>query len=150
MDHRHWPSAFDPAGDDLMRQQPRPVGECVVTLQTWRGIAFVGTIMAAGTLFAFDVSLPGGFVDGAYAQTMAFTTLMLFQIFNVINARSDETSAFVGLLRVTAQLWRLEMRRGPLQATSRTSSPRQSSTRTRRRRANLARLSWPDKDRPNM
>ena len=47
----------------------------------------------AGKLFAFDVSLPGGFVDGFYAQTMAFTTLMLFQIFNVINARSDETSA---------------------------------------------------------
>ena len=57
--------------------------------------------MAAGTLFVLDVSLPGGFVDGSgslrYAQTMAFTTLMLFQIVNVVNARSDETSAFVGL-----------------------------------------------------
>ena len=57
--------------------------------------------MAAGTLFALDVSLPGGFVDGSgslrYAQTMAFTTLMLFQIFNVVNARSDDISAFVGL-----------------------------------------------------
>ena len=28
---------------------------------------------------------------------MAFTTLMLFQIFNVVNARSDDISAFVGL-----------------------------------------------------
>ncbi len=41
--------------------------------------------MATGTLFVLDVSLPGGFVDGSgnlrYAQTMAFTTLMLFQIF---------------------------------------------------------------------
>ena len=32
-----------------------------------------------------------------YAQTMAFTTLMLFQLFNVFNARSDERSAFAGL-----------------------------------------------------
>ena len=32
-----------------------------------------------------------------YAQTMAFTTLMLFQLFNVFNARSDEQSAFHGL-----------------------------------------------------
>jgi Ca2+-transporting ATPase len=32
-----------------------------------------------------------------YAQTMAFTTLMLFQLFNVFNARSDEESAFRGL-----------------------------------------------------
>ncbi len=35
--------------------------------------------------------------DLRYAQTMAFTTLMLFQLFNVFNARSDERSAFVGL-----------------------------------------------------
>ena len=59
------------------------------------------SIMAAGTLFVLDASLPGGFVEGAgdlrYAQTMAFTTLMLFQMFNVLNARSDEQSAFVHL-----------------------------------------------------
>ena len=30
---------------------------------------------------------------------MTFTTLMLFQLFNVINARSDERSAFEGLFR---------------------------------------------------
>ena len=57
--------------------------------------------MAAGTLFVLDASLPGGFVEGSgdlrYAQTMAFTTLMLFQMFNVLNARSDERSAFVHL-----------------------------------------------------
>jgi Ca2+-transporting ATPase len=34
-----------------------------------------------------------------HAQTMAFTTLMAFQIFNVFNARSDERSAFEGLFR---------------------------------------------------
>jgi Ca2+-transporting ATPase len=33
---------------------------------------------------------------------MAFTTLMLFQLFNVFNARSDERSAFVGLFH---NLW---------------------------------------------
>jgi Ca2+-transporting ATPase len=67
----------------------------------WCGIVFVGVIMAIGTLFVLDASLPGGFVDGRgdlrYAQTMAFTTLMLFQMFNVVNARSDEQSAFVRL-----------------------------------------------------
>jgi Ca2+-transporting ATPase len=91
----------DPAGEDLMRQPPRPVGEGVLTPRMWRGIIFVGVIMAAGTLFVFDASLPGGFVEGTgslrYAQTMSFTTLMLFQIVNVVNARSDRISAFVGL-----------------------------------------------------
>jgi Ca2+-transporting ATPase len=64
--------------------------------------------MAAGTLFVLDASLPGGFVDGPgnlrYAQTMAFTTLMLFQMFNVVNARSDERSAF-GQLFTNHWLW---------------------------------------------
>jgi Ca2+-transporting ATPase len=64
--------------------------------------------MAAGTLFVLDASLPGGFVAGTgdlrYGQTMAFTTLMLFQVFNVINARSDERSAFVHLF-TNVWLW---------------------------------------------
>jgi Ca2+-transporting ATPase len=74
----------------------------------WRGIIFVGAIMAAGTLFVLDASLPGGMIEGAgdlrYGQTMAFTTLMPFQIFNVFNARSDEQSAFVRLL-TNGWLW---------------------------------------------
>jgi len=91
----------DPAVEDLMQQPPRPPGEGVITPRMWRGIVFVGIIMAAGTLFVFDASMPGGFVAGhgdlRFGQTMAFTTLMLFQIFNVLNARSDERSAFVHL-----------------------------------------------------
>jgi P-type Ca2+ transporter type 2C len=98
----------DPADDGLMDQPPRPVGERVITARMWSGIVFVGAVMAVGTLFVLDASLPGGFVDGAgdlrYAQTMAFTTLMLFQIFNVLNARSDERSAFVHMFR-NAWLW---------------------------------------------
>lgn len=35
---------------------------------------------------------------------MAFTTLVLFQLFNVFNARSDERSAFSGLFR-NVWLW---------------------------------------------
>jgi Ca2+-transporting ATPase len=84
-----------------MREPPRPPAERVLTPRMWRGIAFVGVVMATGTLWVLDASLPGGFVAGSgdlrYAQTMAFTTLMLFQIFNVVNARSDERSAFAHL-----------------------------------------------------
>ena len=91
----------DPADEGLMQQPPRPIGEGVLTARMWRGIVFVGVVMAVGTLFMLDASLPGGFVEGSgelrYAQTMAFTTLMLFQMFNVLNARSDERSAFVHL-----------------------------------------------------
>ena len=58
----------------------------------WAGIFFVGAIMAFGTLAVLDASLPGGLIEGSgtisYGQTMAFTTLTLFQLFNVFNARS--------------------------------------------------------------
>jgi Ca2+-transporting ATPase len=88
----------DPPDEGLMQQPPRPAGEGVITGRMWRGIIFVGLIMAAGTLFVLDASLPGGFVAGSgdlpYAQAMAFTTLMFFELFNVFNARSDEHSAF--------------------------------------------------------
>lgn len=89
---------LDPPDDTSMQRPPRPVGEGVITPAMWRGIVFVGVIMAAGTLWVLDASLPGGFVEGngdlPHAQTMAFTTLMLFQMFNVLNARSDDQSAF--------------------------------------------------------
>ena len=91
----------DPPGVHAMRRPPRPHGEPVITPQMWFGILLVGTIMAAGTLLVLDASLPGGFIEGTgsvrYAQTMAFTTLVLFSVFTVFNARSDEQSAFVGM-----------------------------------------------------
>jgi P-type Ca2+ transporter type 2C len=91
----------EPAEGDLMRRPPRPSGERVITGAMWRGIFFNGLVMAAATLYVLDASLPGGFVDGVgdlrYAQTMTFTTLMIAQLFNALNSRSEERSAFVGL-----------------------------------------------------
>ncbi|HEX6260985.1 MAG TPA: cation-translocating P-type ATPase, partial [Woeseiaceae bacterium] len=91
----------DPADRDVMSSPPRPHGEGVMTPRMWWGIVYIGVIIAAGTLFVLDASLPGGMVEGSgdirYAQTMAFTTLVFFSLFTVFNARSDVQSAFVGL-----------------------------------------------------
>jgi P-type Ca2+ transporter type 2C len=88
----------DPADEGLMEERPRPIGERVVTGRTWIGIVFVGAVMAVGTLYVLDAAMPGGFVEGTgslrHGQTMAFTTLMLFQMINTVNARSEERSAF--------------------------------------------------------
>jgi Ca2+-transporting ATPase len=50
------------------------------------------------TLLALDIDLPGGLVEGSgtlgEARTLAFTTLVLAQLFNCFNARSDRVSAF--------------------------------------------------------
>jgi Ca2+-transporting ATPase len=91
----------DPPDGLEMSRPPRPKGEGVITRRMWFGIVFVGAVMAVGTLYVLDAALPEGLIEGsgsmAYAQTMAFTTLMMFQLFNVFNARSDLQSAFVHL-----------------------------------------------------
>src|SRR5215218_9155995 len=94
---------LDPADPEVMNRPPRSVGSGVITRPMRFGIAFVGIIMAAGTLLVLDFGLPGGLIEGSgdlpYARTMAFTTLVLFQLFNALNARSDERSAFHRLFR---------------------------------------------------
>jgi Ca2+-transporting ATPase len=99
---------LDPVDPRVMFRRPRPKGEPVITRRMWAGIGLVGVIMAAGTLLILDASLAGGFIpssgDLRYAQTMAFTTLMMFQLFNVFNARSDDASALRGLF-TNAWLW---------------------------------------------
>jgi Ca2+-transporting ATPase len=93
----------DPADPDVMQAPPRSRKEGVITRGMWAGIFFVGSVMAVGTLFVLDACLSGGLIEGSgsmrYGQTMAFTTLMLFQLFNVFNARSDERSAFRGFFQ---------------------------------------------------
>ena len=88
----------DPADPDVMNDPPRQPGTPVIDRPMWFGIFFVGVVMAAGTLLMLDYGLPGGLIAGSgdidYARTMAFTTLVFFQLFNVLNARSDTASAF--------------------------------------------------------
>jgi Ca2+-transporting ATPase len=93
---------FDPMSPAVMRNPPRAAGEGVITGQMWINAFWIGAVMAVGTLYVLDSALPGGFVNGSgtlkHGQTMAFTTLVLFQLFNVLNARSDRESAFRQLL----------------------------------------------------
>lgn len=91
---------MDPPDRSVMRARPRPRKEGAITLRMWGDIFLAGMVMAAGTLLVLDASLPGGFIEGSgdvrYGQTMAFTVLVLFQLFNVLHARSEEESAFSG------------------------------------------------------
>ena len=81
-----------------MEQPPRDPQSRVLEAGMWADIVFVGLIMAVGTLGVMDWALPGGLIVGAgdmtYARTLAFTTLVFFQLFNVFNARFYRRSAF--------------------------------------------------------
>ncbi|MFN8233290.1 MAG: HAD-IC family P-type ATPase [Actinomycetota bacterium] len=93
----------DPAPDDVMERPPRRLTDRVIDVRMQRGVVFVGLVMAVATLLSFDMALPGGLLEGSgtlvEARTMAFTTLVLAQLFNCLNARSDRVSAFHRPLR---------------------------------------------------
>jgi Ca2+-transporting ATPase len=64
--------------------------------------------MGVGTLLVLDAGLPGGFIEGdrgiEEARTMAFHTLVLFQIVGVLSMRSD-TRSLVHELFANRWLW---------------------------------------------
>ncbi|MFT2816771.1 cation-translocating P-type ATPase [Leifsonia sp. A12D58] len=88
----------DPEVDDVMARRPRKLIDRAIDGRMWGGILSIGLVMALVTLFAVDAFLPGGFVDGSdtldVARTAGFTTLVLAQLFNALNARSETSSAF--------------------------------------------------------
>ncbi len=91
----------DPEIDDVMARRPRRLDAPTIDKRMWAGIVSVGLVMALVTLFTIDLFLPGGLVEGndtlTVARTAGFTTLVLAQLFNALNARSETTSAFHGL-----------------------------------------------------
>ena len=93
----------DSAVDDVMARPPRRLGERVVDGSMLATIALVGLTTALAGLIAFDLELEGGLLGGsgdlATARTMVFTTLVLAQVANAFNARSDVASAATALFR---------------------------------------------------
>jgi len=96
---------MSPARPEQMRRPPRPPGEPVIHRPMWFLIATVGVVIMLGTLFVLDAYLPGGLVHFmgtgtgdadaySYARTAAFTTLLMFEIFDVFNCLSQTESVF--------------------------------------------------------
>jgi Ca2+-transporting ATPase len=101
---------IDPKDREVMRRPPRPHGAGVLLNEDWVQLACVGLTMAVGTVAVLDAYYPGGMFtlfatggvpnsfDETRARTMAFTTLMMFQLFGAYNCRSRRRSAFEGFL----------------------------------------------------
>jgi Ca2+-transporting ATPase len=86
----------DPPEPGIMLRPPRDPKESVFTTPVKLLIAVVSILMAAGIIPVFTSVLPkGGLVK---AQTMAFTMMTMFEMFNAFNCRSERHSIFkVGL-----------------------------------------------------
>ena len=98
----------DDETEDVMGHPPRPLTERVIDRRMWRGVVGLGLVMAAAVLVTLDLHLPGGLIEGDEsidtARTAAFTVLVLAQLFNALNARSESVSAFRHLF-VNRWLW---------------------------------------------
>ncbi|MFF9808006.1 cation-translocating P-type ATPase [Streptomyces coeruleorubidus] len=78
----------DPPRDNVMRRPPRPPGERILNARRLAAVTRSGAVMAAGTLAVFAGARH--LTDTATAATMAFTTFVLFQLFNALAARSED------------------------------------------------------------
>ena len=86
----------DPADSDVMRHRPRPLSEKILTRSRWTAVALSAAVMALGTLAVLEWA-PGDSVRAGTASiggTMAFNTFVLFQFFNILNARHDTRTVF--------------------------------------------------------
>ncbi len=88
--------AMEPKEKNIMDRPPRRPEEKIISWEILTNVIFVAIFMAAGTLFVFMREWNGA--DLMRAQTMGFTTMAMFQIFNALNCRSRTESVFkIGL-----------------------------------------------------
>lgn len=93
----------EPAQRGIMREKPRAPEAPILTRARLFKIALCGMTMAAGTLAAYGWGAAHG--NQAHAMTLAFTTFVLFQFFNIFNARAERGSAFNRHFFSNGKLW---------------------------------------------
>jgi Ca2+-transporting ATPase len=83
--------AFEPGEPGVLARPPRRRGEGIVSRMLWERTVVAGLVMAAGTLLLFRWELETSGQLGR-AQTVALTTMVLFQVVHVGNCRSERRS----------------------------------------------------------
>ena len=95
--------ALDAARPGIMREAPRSRTAPLLTLARLAKIIAYGITMMVGTLLVLHFGLQGGLEQRA--STLAFTTFVLFQFFNVFNARVERGTAFNRHFFENPMLW---------------------------------------------
>ena len=95
--------ALDAARAGIMNDAPRRRSEPVLPWSRLGRVASFGLVMMVGTLGVMHYALRHG--QGADALTLAFTTFVLFQFFNVFNARVEFGSTFTRGFFRNRMLW---------------------------------------------
>ena len=98
--------AFDKPVANVMQQPPRPMSEPILTRRRWSAVITSSVTMAVGTLLVLQFA-PGdpSYKEASIAGTMAFCTFVLFQFFNILNARNETHSVFNARTFSNWRLW---------------------------------------------
>jgi len=86
----------DSPAADIMHRPPRRPREGIINRQMMIDLLVVASVMTIGTVSVFFLTSNDAI---PYRRSMAFTTLILFQLFNSLSARSDSESAFCDMFR---------------------------------------------------
>ncbi|MFU8773155.1 MAG: cation-translocating P-type ATPase, partial [Anaerolineales bacterium] len=84
--------ALEPKEGDVMDDKPRKPETSIIDRGMFFQVIYVAIFMAIGTLWVYLSVSNGG--DSERAQTMAFITIAMFQVFNSLNVRSRTRSIF--------------------------------------------------------
>jgi Ca2+-transporting ATPase len=84
--------ALEPKEGDVMEEPPRRTNARIINPEILFNTVYVAIFMALGVLFMFGRASQNG--ELIRAQTIAFTTLAMFQVFNALNVRSRNRSVF--------------------------------------------------------
>ncbi|HEX2576331.1 MAG TPA: cation-translocating P-type ATPase C-terminal domain-containing protein, partial [Aquihabitans sp.] len=93
----------DPASPRAMAEPPRRPGARILTNGRLLTILLTGVVMAVGTLGVLAYGIETG--TEAHALAVAFTTFVLFQVFNAFNARDEHLTAFRRESLRNGKLW---------------------------------------------
>jgi magnesium-transporting ATPase (P-type) len=85
--------AFEPGEPDVMARPPRGRQAGILSRLLWERVGLASVVMTAGmlALFRWELDRTG---SEQTAQTAALTTMVLFQMFQAANARSERRSLF--------------------------------------------------------
>ncbi len=86
------PVGLEPKSRKVLEEPPRRQKAGIVYQGMLVRIVFIALLMSLGTFFVFKWGLQTVGLDEA--RTIAFSVLVVFQLFNTFNARSDEQSIF--------------------------------------------------------
>jgi len=94
---------LDPAQPDIMSHKPRKTSNRILQLRLLGKLVAYGLTMMVGTLGVLWWGLQTG--SALHAQSLAFTTFVLFQVFNAFNARVAGESTFNANFFRNRTLW---------------------------------------------